>query len=251
MNIQAELSSFRRHLDDASENERLTLMNFATQLRTLESIDEVYEAMPCHPVQRDSLWYLFAGRARGAHLAAVRLLLGGHVAEVYPLMRVALEDAVYAHRTKDKQTARIWLKRGESDECRRTARKALQFRPSLEGLKNEDSVIADAVSQFYELTIDFGAHPNADGHLTTASFGESVCSMGILMPGTTPWLVCFQRLVRCAALCLAVFRIVEPRGFSERASKELERLLKRTSNWQEFRHPDGWPGSRLSGHAER
>lgn len=107
--------------------------------------------------------------------SAIRMAMSGHEAAVYPLLRTSLESACYALLICRKpELAPIWASRHDSESQLKEARKA--FRPAIANLikivEAEDLELSIFVSELYEASIDFGAHPNPLGimrHVQTTS----------------------------------------------------------------------------------
>lgn len=97
-------------------------------------------------------------------LAALRTAVTGHVSAVFPVVRAALESSCYAvHINRHPALAEIWAQRENGTESRKKCRKAFNAAVAdvtkqlrLEG----HASIADLVSDAYEQTITYGAHPN-------------------------------------------------------------------------------------------
>jgi len=105
-------------------------------------------------------------------LAGVREALSGHVVCVFPIVRAALESSCYAYLiANDAAKADIWLERHSSEDAVKRCRNVFTAKKAVDILRCSDPVMADYVWEFYEASIDFGAHPNTKsviGHLSNS-----------------------------------------------------------------------------------
>lgn len=229
-------SELRRFLEDADANTRLAINMPVEPIGLLEEVDGVFDSlsgMPASP--KHVLFPSFASHSHFAFRAAVRVLLGGQVPETYPLLRLALENALYALHTSDEEIAEVWVKRGLSPEDTRRVKQEFQIRKIRETLKKEHPGLAESVDHLYELAIDHGAHPNVDGHVTSSQFNDDGVSIDCLSPDTTHWKVCVQRLVRAGVVCLLVLHAVPESRFSPEAVSRLQKIDSVTASWKEFK----------------
>ncbi len=100
-------------------------------------------------------------RTHGAYLASVRLAIGTQCPDAYAVMRVCLENALYAfyiHRTPSALA--VWVQRHQSAQHKKAARQEFAHSRLIECLKKEQKRTAQAIEELYERTIDLGAHPN-------------------------------------------------------------------------------------------
>lgn len=229
-------SELRRFLDDADINIRLAIDMPVEPIGLLKEVDEVFESLTRTLASpKHILFPSFASHSHFAFRAAVRVLLGGQVVETYPLLRLALENAMYAFHTSDEAIALAWAKRGLSPEDTRRVRQEFQIRKIREALKKEHLGLAESVDHLYELAIDHGAHPNVDGHVASSQFADDGVAIDCLAPDTMPWKICVQRLVRAGVVCLLILRAVPESRFSPEALDRLEKIDSVTASWKEFR----------------
>ena len=83
------------------------------------------------------------------------------LAEVYPLQRVALEQALYGfylHRKPD--LLETWLRRHDSDASKKLVRDTFKIGTLKQELKGFSPAIHSRFEKYYESSIDWGAHPN-------------------------------------------------------------------------------------------
>jgi hypothetical protein len=83
--------------------------------------------------------------------------------DAFPLQRSCLEYAGYAKLVAiEPELAKLWLQR---DQNLAEVRKKFSNRAVRESIEKDDTSLARIYQQLYELSIDFGAHPNEKGVL--------------------------------------------------------------------------------------
>jgi len=106
----------------------------------------------------------FFVRAHSSYRGAAASAFAGRVAEVFPLCRVALEYAAYGfHIGKSKDRYEVWLRRSDSEECKKEMKSAFRIPRLRESLKARDQGLDSVFWDLYERTIEYGAHPNLQG----------------------------------------------------------------------------------------
>jgi hypothetical protein len=124
------------------------------------------------PEVNDVPLFLFM-RAHAAYVGALRLVVAVHFVESYPLMRSALENALYAFYFKNHpKAASAWRKRHDGDAAKEDAKKASRIGQMFRHLKSVDEKLWWRANNVYERTIDLGAHPNTWGVVGTLVFDE-------------------------------------------------------------------------------
>lgn len=123
--------------------------------------------------------------------SGVRMAMSGHEAAVYSLFRTGLESACYALLVSRKpELAAIWSDRDKGEAERKACRKA--FTPAVSGVAKylgaKEMWLGDFISQCYETSIDFGAHPNSRGvmnqvQVTPPTADEERFDVGSIYPG--------------------------------------------------------------------
>ncbi len=103
-------------------------------------------------------------RSLGTFRATCRLALSGQMFEANVLTRSILESGVYAWACAHSQDHRdAWNSRGNGDTEKATARRRFKWGTLIGLLREADADLADRVNTLYDITIDYGAHPNVDG----------------------------------------------------------------------------------------
>ena len=102
--------------------------------------------------------------------AHLQFLAGSEAAcsgQLYPCMaihRSAMEAAGYAAVFRqDKEAFEVWINRHENEESLKKARRTITTSKVKEALSQYEKSLETAYTKLYELSIDFGAHPNERG----------------------------------------------------------------------------------------
>lgn len=107
-------------------------------------------------------------RSQYAYKAAAGMALSGQVAEAFLLMRSCLEYAGYALVIKDTPTLeKVFLNRHVDDASKRKQKAQFTMTNTITVVGKYDVTHAAIFKTLYDRTIDFGAHPNPVGTLTT------------------------------------------------------------------------------------
>ncbi|HWQ38340.1 MAG TPA: hypothetical protein VNM24_06965 [Burkholderiales bacterium] len=113
------------------------------------------------PISAPPVPLVLALQGHASLLGAVRGAVAGHIASVYPGLRVCVESALYALlMVKKPELVDVWIRRHESEEARRACRAAFSYGNCLTNLKECDADFALHIDYAYSASIDLGAHPN-------------------------------------------------------------------------------------------
>ena len=89
------------------------------------------------------------------------------------VLRGALEMGLYAlHASTSDERAQIWMKREDNEETKRRCKNEFTPRTIFPELRARSPEVARVAGELYERSIDYGAHPNARGVLTTMTHEE-------------------------------------------------------------------------------
>lgn len=228
-----ELTTF---LFDAEHNTKCSLSIDVNGMRLVHEVDALYSSCSNAKVSRSYLLFpVFVSRCHGAFRGAVRLLFGGQTTEAYTLLRLMIENAMYAHYTSDDDRAMVWAQRGDSAETNKAFRQAFTISNMRKAIEGVDKQLAGAVQELYETSIDHGAHPNVVGHIASSKFTDSGVDVDLSTPGTLLWHNTVQRTVRGGAVCLKVVSAAPQSRFDEDSRKRIDELYEFTGAWKEFR----------------
>lgn len=208
----------------AEYNERVTSLNHPTVFELLKGVQRTFKEVQ-NAVEHDSKPELLIprfliARTISSFFAAIRLAMSGQIAEAFPILRQAIEQAWYAlHIAKDPSAPsrmEVWLNRNDDAEAKLKCKQEFTIanvRATHEAL---DPYTARHLQGLYESVIDYGAHPNQLGVLIgiAHSKGEKKIDykVGIIYPETLSMMVTVRLAVAVAVGALKVFQ----RIFSER-----------------------------------
>ena len=116
--------------------------------------------------------------------------MSGQISEAQALNRAAIEQAWYAlHIAKDPgqwPRAEIWLRRNESEAAEKACKTEFTVANVRQTHESLDADTAKHLAYLYNQTINFGAHPNQMGVLSSIRHVEDaekiVFNVGILAP---------------------------------------------------------------------
>lgn len=154
---------------------------------------------------------LFFLRSQYAYKAAAGMALSGQVVESFPMMRSCLEYAGYALAIKDTPTLQeLFLKRHVDDATKRKQKAKFTITNIIAVIRKYDARLAAIFKAFYDRTIDFGAHPNPFGMLSTLKMEkqEGGGTMGIdaLTIAADPLLHAMKTTAQVGLTALFVFQ---------------------------------------------
>jgi hypothetical protein len=93
------------------------------------------------------------------------------LAETFVLIRAALEAAAYAlHIDRNPKLAEIWLRRHDDAQTKQAAKSEFTIARVRSTLCKADRGADDAFGGLYELSIDFGGHPNEKSVTVSTSY---------------------------------------------------------------------------------
>jgi hypothetical protein len=154
-----ELSNF---WDAARHNQLATFVQKASAYSILSRIDELFCVVSrdwLNPV--DEIAALLLLRTHSAFRAAAGLATAGQAAEAYVLNRSVLENAAYAlHLNRDQTLRKIWLNRHVDAASLEACSNALSHRKVQKTVTAVNRHAGQRFEKLYQLTIDFGGHPN-------------------------------------------------------------------------------------------
>jgi hypothetical protein len=206
------------HIRDAYYNCVASFVNYGKfpVVNALKEIDTEFRRLlelPFKP-KRELFLPSFIGRSHAACLSAVQLSMAGQVPEAYPSIRLCLENALYALFIQDDPTideaipvrCAIWLNRDTDEKkCRNT----FTYRAVQSCLDQRDGSLGKRVSDLYDRTITYGAHPNFYGQAQAADLPtKGGGNVKYLLPNTTPSMVCVQTVVEVGISSLRIFELI-------------------------------------------
>lgn len=178
-------------------------------------------------------------RTHGSFLAALRLAMSGQIAEAYPVLRQAIEQAWYAlHIAKDPfypSRMEIWRSRNEDMAAKTKCKQEFTIANVRATHETLDPDTAKHLQQLYEFVIDFGAHPNQLGVLAGIAISEgdkrTDYKVGIICHETLPMLLSIRLIVAVAVGALKIFQQIFPERFEIMSiDKKIEELVPKLNS---------------------
>lgn len=103
---------------------------------------------------------LFA-RAYSCFFGAVRLSCSGQITDTWVLLRACIENSLYAFYIADNsENAMVWAERHNSESHKKNCRNVFAIGNVWKALGEKSQSLTKEVKEYYEDTIDWGAHPN-------------------------------------------------------------------------------------------
>jgi len=153
------LSSF---VDQAFRNTLATFVRKRDATQILMQLDQVYMCIGENlDNASDVIGAILLVRSHSAFRGACRMSMSGQVPEAFPSMRICLEYALYAlHINLHPGLGETWIARHDNSDSLRAVRREFKYCTIIKTLQRQDNHLCSIVTQLYEKTIDFGAHPN-------------------------------------------------------------------------------------------
>ena len=177
-----------KYLDTAQRNRYGTFFRKRAEYLQLATIDRLLlELVEDWTDPQHSLELFLFFRASGAFRVSCQNALAGQVTESFVSCRNCIELAGYAAIIfKEPDLARVWLDRHESEEAKRAVLKSFTVRAMRDAVSAVCEKTAAVMSDLYETSIDFGAHPNeraigASAHVEEV--GDNIKMMQIQLHG--------------------------------------------------------------------
>lgn len=153
---------FTEYFDNAHHNRFATFVNQNAQFALLHKIDlllwDLLEKWE-NPKHHLELFLLF--RSHSAFRVSCQNVLAGQITESYVSIRSCLEFAGYAVMILNQpDLATIWLSRHDNEASLQNVRDTFTFGKMRTSVATYCPKMANNLTTLYNLTIDFGAHPN-------------------------------------------------------------------------------------------
>ncbi len=194
----------------------------------------------------------FLTRCHSAYLGAIRLATSGEVVEACMVSRGCLENALYAlhiyedseyvyidneekiikdgninNYRKVKNRLILWLDRSKSSDAKNKVRNVFSNSNVQKTLKAKDKNLGQVVSELYDHTIDYGAHPNLGSVASTCHFEQSGAEDQYLISPDHPiFLVSVQKVVEVGICSLLIFRLIFEKYVDVEISERLNKIVK-------------------------
>jgi len=208
------LSAF---IETARQNIFATFANLKSPYNRLRDIDRLFVRATenLHGLRDDAdlLPATFLLRAHSSYRGACQLALSGQLPEAYMVLRGCLENSLYGlFLYTHPEKAETWPRRSDDDASKRKVKAEFQVGPMLSLLDSKDAVTGKAVHGLYELTIDFGAHPN-ELALTSNARAENAkgarrFELSYLTGDSTALRLCLKTTAQVGVGGLRIFRLI-------------------------------------------
>jgi hypothetical protein len=154
----------------AAENEIAVVSEQNELVLLLDRVDAEFRVLGKEPIKAETLSRLLLQHAHACFLSAAHSAMGGQSPTTLMILRGCIESALYAIIVAtDPSTAQVWYNRHKDKKrCRDT------FTPAagLKILAASDSNLEKFLREAYDLSIDYGGHPNPLGVLPHLTFDE-------------------------------------------------------------------------------
>jgi hypothetical protein len=209
----------------AEYNDRVTSLNYLIVFELLKEVDSAFKDVQ-KAIEHDSKPELLVPRflivrTHSSFLAAIRLAMSGQIAEAYPVLRQAIEQAWYAlHIAKDPSAPscmEVWLRRNEDAMAKARCKQEFTIANVCATHEALDPDTSKHLKELYESVIDYGAHPNQLGVLVGIAHSKTAkkieYQVGILNPKPLPMIVTVRLAVAVAVGAFKVFQLIFPERF--------------------------------------
>jgi hypothetical protein len=213
------LSSF---FVDAAFNERASSLNLPEVYSLLKQVDATFRCVAATVEKGDQLVLLLPCclimRVHSAFRSAVRLAMSGQAFEAMLPLRAAIEQAWYGlHIARDPrpfERSTTWLQRHHNLSAKQKCKEEFTVANVRNTHKTLDATTAEALQEMYEMTIDFGAHPNEMGLLASMRREQTkdgvTFKVGILNPEPLLITRTLQTAIEKAIGTLKVSQLIAP-----------------------------------------
>ena len=210
-----------RTIEDAFCNVGISFLKLKPYFELLIKADEIFHDVSVL-LSYTNLDGLIAvslfGRARGCFFGAVRLSCSGQITETWTLLRACLENSLYAfYIAENPEYAEVWTERHDSEVQKRKCKNVFVIGNMLKALNAKSENIAKEAKDWYDMSIDFGAHPNERSLFMNLEqkISGSGFKLHILNPDET-----FMRSGLCSILLTTstvfnIFSLIFPKEFSQ------------------------------------
>ncbi len=157
-------------IEDARGNQFATFANYPKEFSILRQIDDCFVRVFSEPVDsKEFVSLVMLHRAHSAFRVAASLAMAGQAVESTVVCRSCLEFTLYgACVVKKPELLEIWLKRNDDESSTKEQKESFKIVKLKPILIDVDSEMSRVWNYFYDETIEFGAHPNPLGVLSSA-----------------------------------------------------------------------------------
>lgn len=219
--------SLSNFLETAQKNTYANFVSKTVEYQKLLDLDCAFRKIVENiSQQEDTVYGLLIMRCHSSFLNAIRALMSGAVVETHILLRSVLEAALYAlHIDNDSSLFAVWINRHESRSALERCRSQFGFGRVIATLRTKNVALAERVSNLYDTTIDFGAHPNemaVTSHLKLEKSDKRVTMKSNYLTGETVALLhAFKVTLEVGIEALSIFQVMRQKRFELLGIKEI------------------------------
>jgi hypothetical protein len=232
--------SFSSLFATAEYNCRASAANLRPIFSLLGKMDSAFRRMT-DAIEKDNKIDLLVPRflltrTHSAYFAACRLAMSGQHFESYPVIRAGIEQAWYAlHISRNADHVETWLRRNDGVPETKKCKSQFKITNVVATHRSLDLHTARDFHMLYEMTIDYGAHPNQLGVLTALkSDTRGSYQVGILVPDITSTALALRMAVAMGVGVLKICQLIYPERFAltgldldvEKLKDELNSIFK-------------------------
>lgn len=215
------LSDLTLFLDHIRSNQLTSFVHLRTKISAIEKIDEAFKrrAENASNLRGQFLAPAMILRAHSAFRGAFALALAGFGVETFALIRCVLENVGYALlMARDSELESLWISRHSNPDGIKKIARTFTSQTIRKEIEKSDPEEATRFEQFYQRSIDFGAHPNAHGFnasvVTKETDSELVMNMIYLHADDETHLHTLKNLGQAGLCALAIISLTFPERFS-------------------------------------
>jgi hypothetical protein len=152
-------------------------------------------------------------RCLSAFRVAAGLAMAAQAVETYVQCRAMLENAAYAaHIHRDASLGTVWLNRHQDAASMKAQKEAFSHGKVVESVKGANDHAGQRFEELYQLTIDFGAHPNersVTGNMKVVEEPDRRTVLSIMQhEDGVPLDLALKTVARCGLVSLEMLQIV-------------------------------------------
>jgi hypothetical protein len=152
-------------------NQRDNVAKFAEPYRRLCQVNECFSIAGKNLGSPVMAGFLLS-RSQYAYKTAAGMALAGQVVETFVMQRSCLEYAGYALVIfKEPRLGEVFMSRHFSDDAMKAQKEKFRISDIRNAIASVDTRLAELFQEFYERSINFGAHPNPSALMAAAEIG--------------------------------------------------------------------------------
>lgn len=162
-------------IENAHQNRFATFANKPDQYRRLADIDQCFMRISDGWINpQNEITALLFIRSHGAFRAVCEHAMAGQIADTFVLIRALIETAGYAlHIHRNPCLNEIWLRRHDDEASANKVKNEFTIAKVRESVKASDREGVKIFQMLYDLSIDFGGHPNERAITSSMALEES------------------------------------------------------------------------------